>query len=124
MPCDHEVDARRRIAISGALAALGGLNLLPFRAAPAASRALAPPERTGGMALDRALALRRSVRSYAAQPLALAAVSQPLWAAQGTTNARGQRTAPSVGASYPLELHLLAERVAGYRAACPPDTCR
>lgn len=113
MPHTHEVDPRRRIAISGAIAALGGLTLLPSRAAPAASRALAVPERTGGMALDQALALRRSVRSYVAQPLALAAVSQLLWAAQGTTNARGQRTAPSAGAFYPLELHLLAARVAG-----------
>jgi SagB-type dehydrogenase family enzyme len=65
------------------------------------------------MALDQALALRRSVRSYGAQPLALAAVSQLLWAAQGTTNARGHRTAPSAGALYPLELHLLAARVTG-----------
>ena len=83
MPHTHEVDPRRRIAISGAIAALGGLTLLPSRAAPAASRALAVPERTGGMALDQALALRRSVRSYVAQPLALAAVSQLLWAARG-----------------------------------------
>ena len=100
MPRAHEVDVRRRTAISGAIAALGGLALLPSRAAPAASRALAAPDRTGGMAPDQALALQRSVRSYGAQPLALAPVSQLRWAAQGTTSAWGERTAPSAGARY------------------------
>jgi SagB-type dehydrogenase family enzyme len=110
------VDNRRRTAIVGALAAVGGLTLLPASAVPAAGTSLAAPERTGRMPLEQALARRRSVRHYRDQPLALAAVSQLLWAAQGTTGSGGRRTAPSAGALYPLELHLVAERVEGLAA--------
>lgn len=107
----HEVDVRRRTAIARALAAVGGLTVLPASALPATSAALPAPDRTGGMSVEQALARRRSVRCYGAQPLALAAVAQLLWAAQGTTGAGGRRTAPSAGALYPLELHLVATRV-------------
>jgi len=68
------------------------------------------------MALEQALARRRSVRRYGPQALALSAVSQLLWAAQGITGAGDRRTAPSAGALYPLELHLLATRVEGLAA--------
>jgi SagB-type dehydrogenase family enzyme len=44
------------------------------------------------------------VRSYGPGPLKLAELSQLLWAAQGITDERGGRTAPSAGATYPLEL--------------------
>ena len=116
MPDPREVDARRRTVMTRALAAVGGLTVLPAVAVPAASAALTAPDRDGGMALEQALARRRSVRSYGAQPLALAAVSQLLWAAQGTTAADGRRTAPSAGALYPLELHLIATHVEGLTA--------
>jgi SagB-type dehydrogenase family enzyme len=96
-----------------ALGAVGGLTILPAAALPAASESLAPPDRSGGMALTQTLARRRSVRRYGAQPLALAHLSQLLWAAQGITAAGGRRTAPSAGALYPLELHLIATRVEG-----------
>jgi SagB-type dehydrogenase family enzyme len=56
------------------------------------------------------------VRLYGPQPLPLAAVSQLLWAAQGTTGSGGRRTAPSAGALYPLELQLVATRVDGLPA--------
>jgi SagB-type dehydrogenase family enzyme len=73
-----------------------------------------PPARAHQPApLEQALVRRRSVRSYAAQPVPLAAVSQLLWAAQGITAAGGRRTAPSAGALYPLELHLVAARIEG-----------
>lgn len=73
-----------------------------------------PPARTRQPALlEQALVRRRSVRSYAAQPVTLAAVSQLLWAAQGVTAADGRRSAPSAGALYPLELHVATARVEG-----------
>ena len=74
---------------------------------------LPPPERNLAQSLAQALMRRRSARSYTSQPVALAAVSQLLWAAQGITAAGGRRTAPSAGALYPLELHVVAVRVEG-----------
>ncbi len=75
--------------------------------------ALPAPERNSAQPLGLALVRRRSVRSYAPQPVPLAAVSQFLWAAQGITAADGGRTSPSAGALYPLELHVVAARVEG-----------
>jgi SagB-type dehydrogenase family enzyme len=74
---------------------------------------LPPPERNLAQSLEQALMRRRSARSYTSQPVPLAAVSQLLWAAQGITAAGGRRTAPSAGALYPLELHVVAARVEG-----------
>lgn len=67
---------------------------------------LPPPATKGSMSLEETLALRRSVREFDTEPLTPAELGQLLWAAQGITNARGFRTAPSAGALYPLELHL------------------
>jgi SagB-type dehydrogenase family enzyme len=77
---------------------------------------LPPPELKGGMSVEQALQQRRSVREFAAAPLVLGEVSQVLWAAQGVTDPRGWRTAPSAGALAPLELYLVAGRVAGLPA--------
>ena len=109
-------DAQRRAAIAGALAAAGSLVRLPAAAMPPADARLAPPDTQGGMALQQALARRRSVRRFGDRPLALAAVAQLLWAAQGVTASAGWRTAPSAGALYPLELHLVATRIDGLDA--------
>lgn len=68
---------------------------------------LPPPQTQGGMSLTEALARRRSIRSYTEQPLTWEEVSQLLWAAQGITDRRGFRTAPSAGALYPLEVYLV-----------------
>jgi len=69
------------------------------------------PELHGTMALEQALQQRRSRREFAAAPLALRDVAQVLWAAQGVTDARGLRTAPSAGALAPLEIYLVAGNV-------------
>jgi SagB-type dehydrogenase family enzyme len=61
--------------------------------------------------VEEALLERRSVRSYADEPLTLAELSQLLWAAQGITSSSGGRTAPSAGALYPLEVYLLAGEI-------------
>lgn len=71
----------------------------------------------GSVSLERTLADRRSVRRYAAGALPLEQVGQLLWAAQGETQPRtGYRTAPSAGATYPLEVYLVAGRVDGLSA--------
>ncbi|MCK4417741.1 MAG: nitroreductase family protein, partial [Candidatus Latescibacteria bacterium] len=71
------------------------------------------PKDTGAMSVEEALSRRRSVREYSDHPLSLQEVSQILWAAQGVTSPRGFRTAPSAGATYPMELYLTASRVTG-----------
>jgi len=74
--------------------------------------ALPAPTRTGGMSLTEALATRRSIRSYTATPITLAEISQLLWSAQGVTNDKGGRTAPSAHAQY--FLHLYVARPEGF----------
>lgn len=91
---------------AGALAAQGVDRPLP----------LPPPDRKGTMPLEQALQQRRSIREFAAVPLTLGEVSQLLWAAQGVTDPRGLRTAPSAGALAPLELYVVAGQVSGLAA--------
>jgi SagB-type dehydrogenase family enzyme len=67
--------------------------------------ALPPPTLDGAVSLERALALRRSIREFRPDPLPVATVGQLLWAGQGITSADGKRTAPSAGALHPLELY-------------------
>jgi SagB-type dehydrogenase family enzyme len=83
------------------------------RAIAEADSPLPEPSRDGEVPVERALALRRSVREFAPEPLPLSAVSQLLWAAQGVTHPDGLRTAPSAGALYPLEVYLVAGAVLG-----------
>ena len=72
---------------------------------------LPEPRVDGDVSLEQCLIKRRSVRDYSGKPLALAEVSQLLWAAQGITADRGYRTAPSAGALYPLEVYVIAGNV-------------
>jgi len=67
--------------------------------------ALPAPRLESDVSLEEALRRRRSVRAYADEPLTLEEIGQLFWAAQGITNERGFRTAPSAGALYPLELY-------------------
>jgi SagB-type dehydrogenase family enzyme len=67
---------------------------------------LPTPSAHGGMPLQEAIARRRSVRAFAADPLELGTISQLLWAAQGLTCPEGSRAAPSAGACYPLAVLL------------------
>lgn len=68
---------------------------------------LPPPVQPGRMSLEEALARRRSVREYSAEPLTRVELGQLLWAAQGITSPEGFRTAPSAGARYPLEVYVV-----------------
>ncbi|KXA93497.1 hypothetical protein AKJ64_00385 [candidate division MSBL1 archaeon SCGC-AAA259E17] len=69
---------------------------------------LPSPETAGGMSVKKAIARRRSMRSYSEESLTLEQVSQLLWSAQGVTGSGGEkRAAPSAGMTYPLELYLV-----------------
>lgn len=70
---------------------------------------LPAPDTTGSVALETAISDRRSVRAYSDKRLNLKQISQLLWAAQGITDKRGYRAAPSAGALYPLELYITYE---------------
>jgi SagB-type dehydrogenase family enzyme len=74
---------------------------------------LPKPSLKGAMAVEEALAKRRSVREYSDLALTLNELSQLLWAAQGLTSSDGHRTAPSAGALYPLELYVVVGKVDG-----------
>jgi SagB-type dehydrogenase family enzyme len=68
----------------------------------------------GELSVEKAINQRRSVRDYVNDSLTLAEIAQLLWAAQGITDeATGKRAAPSAGATYPLEIYLLAGNVDG-----------
>lgn len=67
---------------------------------------LPAPRTKGGTPLDQVLVARRSVREFASTPLTWSEIGQLLWAAQGITHDEGKRTAPSAGATYPLELYV------------------
>lgn len=83
---------------------------------PSPDIALPAPATDGGLALEAAVARRRSIRDFAGRALTIVHLSQLLWSAQGITGRQGQRTAPSAGAMYPLETLVMAGTVAGLGA--------
>ncbi len=106
-----------------ALAAPAGAQGAPLAAQ---SIPLPVPRLDGSLAVEAALAQRRSIRRFDPQALALAELGQLLWAAQGVTEPieqappgfaqewkGGLRTAPSAGALYPLELYAAVGAVEG-----------
>jgi SagB-type dehydrogenase family enzyme len=97
------------------LAAAGPAHAAAETAAPA-SIVLPAAQTDGKVAIEKALATRRSVRTIASTPLMLGQVGQLCWAAQGITDEKGHRTAPSARAVYPLELYVIAGAVEGLPA--------
>ena len=75
---------------------------------------LPAPRLVGAVSVEKAILGRRSVRNYAEGAVTLAEVSQLLWAAQGITDREGFRAAPSAGATYPIELYLVAGNTSGF----------
>ncbi len=68
---------------------------------------LPEPSLKGNMSVEEAIYRRRSIRDYRQEPLSIKELSQLLWAAQGITFQKyGFRSAPSAGATYPLELYI------------------
>jgi len=65
-------------------------------------------EEEPGMTLTEGLRTRRSIRQFGPDLLTADQIAQLCWAAQGVTERRlGFRTAPSAGATYPLELYVV-----------------
>lgn len=106
-----------RLAVPAGIIAPALTRARMAMAAPAQETIKLPmPRRDGDMALEAALLQRRSVRRFGPRPLSLAHAAQLLWAGQGVTSKRGGRTAPSAGATYPLEVHLAAGAVSSLPA--------
>lgn len=101
-----------RIMRCSALAAVAGAAVLVGAGAAGGGRQgvtpLPKPAVSGGMTLTEALAKRRSVRSYADEPLTPAQVGQLCWAAQGITEpGKGLRTAPSAMTLYSVHVYVV-----------------
>lgn len=76
---------------------------------------LPTPSFKGNFSVEEALKSRRSVRSYKQEKLSLKELSQILWATDGKTAEWGGRTAPSAGATYPLEIYVVVGNVEGLK---------
>jgi SagB-type dehydrogenase family enzyme len=114
-------EVRMRTFAALAFAALWVLVACGDRSPPR-DLAVTPQERTvqlpqpaleGDVSVESALAQRRSIRDLRPDALTLDEVGQVLWAAQGITADWGGRTAPSAGATYPIELHIAVSSVEG-----------
>jgi len=68
---------------------------------------LAEPNTKGTLPLEKAIATRRSHRDFLPQPITFEQIGELVWAAQGQDPAGRYRTAPSAGATYPLELFVV-----------------
>lgn len=78
---------------------------------------LPSPEFKSTTSLEEAILKRRSIRDYTNEPLSIKEVSQILWSAQGITDeASGLRSAPSAGATFPLEVYLVVSNVKDLKA--------
>jgi len=69
-----------------------------------------PRIRRDVLSVEETLAYRRSVRSFRNEPIKIEQLSQLLWATYGVTlPRRGFKTAPSAGATYPLEVYVVVK---------------
>ncbi|MEM4790630.1 MAG: SagB/ThcOx family dehydrogenase [Thermofilum sp.] len=79
-------------------------------AAAVGSEILLPlPRARSGVSVEEALLSRKSVRAWREEPLDIEDLAAILWAAQGVTERTAwyRRTAPSAGATYPLEVYVV-----------------
>lgn len=71
--------------------------------------ALPKPKVKGFISVEEVLDKRRSIRQFLKTPLNIYELSQILWAAYGTNTKDGKKTTPSAGATYPLEIYIVAK---------------
>jgi SagB-type dehydrogenase family enzyme len=87
---------------------LAALTLLTSSLGHAGDLALPSPSRKGTISVEEALNSRRTHRAFQAHALTLKQFSQMLWAAYGVTAVtpgRQLKTAPSAGATYPIDVY-------------------
>ncbi len=72
-----------------------------------------PEFRTAGdVSIEESMQKRRSIREYSDAPLTLDDIGQLAWSAQGITDpVRNYRTAPSAGATFPVEIYFILTKV-------------
>jgi SagB-type dehydrogenase family enzyme len=78
--------------------------------------ALPEPRLEGGLPAARAIATRRSTRSYSGQPISLDELSRFLFLTSGISSDKfgnARRTAPSAGALYPIEVYPIVHNIDG-----------
>jgi len=68
---------------------------------------LPQPNMDGSISLEKVITERRSRRNFLRETLALEQIGQLVWAAQGQNTNSRYRTAPSAGATYPLEVFVV-----------------
>jgi len=85
------------------------LSLSVFSYADEMMIKLPAPKQKGNISLEETIEKRRSERSLSGKELTLEQIGQLLWSCQGITDeTRGLRSAPSAGATYPLEVYLVS----------------
>lgn len=71
---------------------------------------LPEPRKEGKVSVEEAITNRRSRRQYKKAALTQQQIGQLLWSAQGITGDKGRkRSAPSAGATYPMDLYLVID---------------
>lgn len=89
-----------------AMGAMGRLRPRPPQGSATATIDLPAPDKSGGMPLMQALALRRSDREFAREALPMPLLSSLLWAAWGVNRPDGGRTAPSAINAQEIDLYV------------------
>ena len=85
---------------------------------------LPPPRFDSALSLEQAIQARRSTRSFSDASVSLEHLAQLLWAGQGIISPVGLRTAPSAGATYPLELFVVAGNISELEAGTYQYHCQ
>lgn len=102
-----------RISQAALWVVMGSMMLACAGVVRADTLTLPAPRLDGPVSLEKALHQRRSVRDPQSAPLSVSEIGQLCWAAQGITDDKGHRTAPSARATYPLEVYVLIDSATG-----------